>query len=361
MKFNYLKTENEFKLWDAFLMDSPRGHYAQLSTWLDSYKAYGAKKQIIIQKEEGEIVGGIGLVIFGKGPFKLVTLPMGPIVKEGFEHLIIPLVKEGVEFSKQIGALLFQMKNPYKEGFFSPFMIPKLELPQDLSFEKGFPFKVVVAPNILLLVNLHKDKEMNEEWEEVMLKSFKANTRRDIRKSMRNGLEFIEAKTIEVVQAAYEIIEKNGAEQGHSVRSWKEFGPTLLEQVHRKQAVVMTVKKDGELLGAHYGVIAGKRYSYSMGGTRRIETDYRVGHFLHWHVIKRAKELGLISYDFTSLGSPGVLRFKQGFQPELIEFDASHYVILSKPKFFVFNKLFPYMKKHKAKFAKVANVLLGKK
>ena len=123
----------------------------------------------------------------------------------------------------------------------------------------------------------------------------------------------------------------------------------------------MTVKKDGRLLAAHYGVIAGKRYSHVLSGVKRIEKDYNVGHFLHWNAIKKAKALGCISYDFVGLGTPGVHHFKSGFCPEHIMFDnSSYYVVLSEPKYFVFSRLLPLMKRQKANFAKVAKLLLGR-
>lgn len=360
MKLNYLKTDNELQKWDDFLLNSPRGHYAQLSTWLKSFEAYGAAFQIIVAEEDEKIVGGMGLVIFGKGPFKLVTVPIGPIIAHGFEHLDKPMIAEAVKYAKKIGAFLFQLRIPYIHQNSTDFLLNSIALPESIAFEKGFPFKVASTPNILFLVHL-KQTDNDASWEEEMLNSFKSNTRRNIRKSMRNGLTIAEAVTDTDLQEAYAVIEQNGVKQGYSVRTWKEFGPTLIEQVRKKQAVVMTVKKEDQLLGAHYGIIAGKRYSYSMGGTKRIEKDYLVGHFLHWHVIKKAKKLGLRSYDFTSRGSPGVMRFKNGFKAEIIEFDAPYYVVLSKPKFFIFNQLFPMMKKHKKQFAKLASSILAKK
>jgi lipid II:glycine glycyltransferase (peptidoglycan interpeptide bridge formation enzyme) len=65
-----------------------------------------------------------------------------------------------------------------------------------------------------------------------------------------------------------------------------------------------------------------------MGGTLRTEPDLKVGHFTHWQAMKRARELNLLGYDFTSGGSAGVMRFKQGFNPQRITFDGHRHVQL---------------------------------
>ena len=93
---------------------------------------------------------------------------------------------------------------------------------------------------------------------------------------------------------------------------------SLLEAV----VVILVARQQGIDLGVHYGVIAGQRYNYLMGGTVRAQPDLGVGHFLHWMAINRAKDLGLMGYDLTSGGSSGVMRFKMGFGPSHVKFDS---------------------------------------
>jgi hypothetical protein len=128
MKLKYLETEKEFQEWDDFLMKCPRGHFTQLSTWLKSFEAYSATFQIIIVEVERNIVGGIGLVIFGKVPFTLVTVPIGSIVSHGFENIAQNLIEESVLFSKKIGVFLFQFKIPYSQENHTDFLLHKITL-----------------------------------------------------------------------------------------------------------------------------------------------------------------------------------------------------------------------------------------
>src|SRR5207302_7771402 len=66
--------------WDEFLLNSPRGHYCQLSTWLRSFEAYGFRFAVLIARaaSSGPIVGGIGVVEFGNRVLRLIAAPIGP-------------------------------------------------------------------------------------------------------------------------------------------------------------------------------------------------------------------------------------------------------------------------------------------
>jgi len=357
MIYYHLEHQEDYNEWDNFIQNCPKGHYGQLSTYLKSFTAYGAKYKIIVAKKEEKIIGGIGLIIFGKGPFKLTSLPIGPVIATGHEDIFQDLLYEGLNFSKQIKAFMFQLQVPFTGQDKRPYLYESISLPEPSSTLEGFPFTVGSVANQFLMVDLDIE-ESEETWEESMLMSFKAKTRKSIRKVEREDLLHIrEATNDSDIKDAYNLMILNGVEQGYSTRSWEEFGPTLKEQVQKKQAILLTVFKDDLLMGVHYGVIAGESYNYVMGGVRRLEKDYLVGHFMQWNAMKKAKSLGLKTYDFTSTGTPGVFKFKIGFNPQQYIFDKSYYYILSKSKYNLFYKLFPFIKKHKKKLASISCII----
>jgi len=360
MNYYTLYSEQDFDQWDNFLKDSSKGHYGQLSTYLKSFIVYGADYKIIVAKDlNNEIIAGIGLVVFGKGPLKIVSLPLGPIIKDQHEEIMHDILNQGILYAKSIKAFLFQFQIPYSLNDKHPYMYEKISLPE-VPLQKGFPFKVGSISNQLFLVDINI-QPTHDTWEESMLMSFNANTRRDIRRSERNNLELREAKSVEDIKKAYELMIENGLTQGYATRSWEEFSPTFLKQVKKEQAVFLTVFKNDILLGVHYGVITGQSYNYIMGGTHRLKKDYLVGHFLHWNVIKKAKSLGLSTYDFTSTGSPGVYKFKIGFKPKQYFFDSPYYYVLSSFKFKIFYKIFPVIKNNKKILANMISFFYTKK
>lgn len=347
----------ELNQWDQFLMTSPRGHYCQLSTYLKSFRVYGFNHHIIMAKyqENAQVFGGIGLLEFGKKPFKVVIAPMGPIVDIGHEDLFSPLVSEALSYSRSVGAFLFQLKIPFAEKFADPAVLPSITMPAGVSPQEGFPFGIMAVPNQMLWID-YGNTASDDEWEVQMFQRFSSNKRRNIRLSEKNGLSICQVATEYELREAYSIIELNGREQGYGTRSWEEFGSTLIEQVHKGQAVVLLARRDGQVLGAHYGVLVGKRWSYMMGGTLRTEKDYKVGDFVHWQAMKTAHAMGLRGYDLTSWGSSGVVQFKMGFRPTHIEFASPQYFVLSRLKFAAFTKIYPTLKRHKSAFARYAKL-----
>lgn len=351
----------ELEQWDQFLMSSPRGHYCQLSTYLKSFSPYGFGYHILMVKplKSDQVIGGIGLLIFGKRPFNVVIAPMGPIIEVGQEEAFESLLSEALSYSRSAGAFLFQLKIPFTEEIADPAILPTITMPTGISPQDGFPFDLMAVPNQMLWIEF-EDIASDEEWEAHMLKRFTSGKRRDIRMSEKNRLSALRVTKESELKEAYSVIELNGREQGYSTRSWEEFGPTLVEQVKKGHAVVLVAYREGQILGAHYGVLAGRRWSYLMGGTVRTDKDYNVGAFLHWQVMKTARAMGLRGYDLTSWGSSGVAQFKMGFRPTHVKFANPKHFILSHWRFAVFMKVYPALKKHKHTFSRYAKSFLPK-
>jgi lipid II:glycine glycyltransferase (peptidoglycan interpeptide bridge formation enzyme) len=348
----------ELDKWDQFLMSSPRGHYCQLSTYLKSFKVYGFNFHVIALKyqKQDQIIGGIGLLEFRKKPFNFVAAPMGPIIDVGHEDAFSLLISEALSYSKSVGAFLFQLKIPFTEEFSDLAILPKIEIPICPYHGEGFPIDFLAVPNQILWIDYGKPTS-NDEWESRMFQRFSSSKRRNIRISEKNGLSVLRVTTEAELRRAYSLIELNGREQGYSTRSWENFGPTLVEQVNKGQAIVLVTSRDGQFLGAHYGVLAGQRWSYVMGGTLRTEKDYKVGDFMQWQAMKLARAMGLRGYDLTSWGTSGVMEFKKGFCPTHIKFGSPHYFVLSRLRFSIFMKVYQAIKKHKSMFSRFANLL----
>lgn len=353
MTFEYLRSTNNFTEWDLFIKTTIRGHFSTYSTYLSSFEPYGASYEIITAVIDKKIVGGIGLIIFGKGPFKLVSAISGPVVEVGHEELYFRLLYQGRQFAESIGAFLFQFSTLSHAKYDKPYLLADLDFSLELDLHKGLPFKMTPIPQLLFLIDL-QPYQNGKSWEENMLASFDRHARRRIKKSMEHPLEFVEATTDNEIQKAYQLFVNNGKTQGYSTRTWEDFGHIILKQIINQEARVFNVIINGEIICSHYGIIAGKRYFYILGGTKRTETDYSVGHFMHWNIMKVAHEMKLEAYDLGARGTSGVFRFKKSFKPKYIPFDPPKYYILSHFKFYLMNKLFPYFKKYKVQFSYLA-------
>lgn len=114
------------------------------------------------------------------------------------------------------------------------------------------------------------------------------------------------------------------------------------------------------MVGCVYGSLAGRRFSYLMGGTLRLDSeDLKVGHFTHWTAMREARDLGMDGYDFTSGGPPGVMRFKMGFNPVHIPLFGPRHVVIRPFQAKLLNSLFPMIRKRKRQAAALASRLVS--
>ena len=342
--------------WDEFVTKSPRGHYCALSTWLRSFEAYGLRTLVLLARREkgGAVIGGMGCLTFGALGFLGVTAPIGPLVNIGDDDAAKPILEESIRKARQLGAFLFQAQAPVPEVASLPFLLPCLS---DVPMLPGRPFSAGAAPDQMLWIDFARVEASEERlWRERMLGTFNSNTRRNIRRAEKANLQIEEAVSEPEVKAGFALIEENGIEQGYATRSWGEFGATLLEQVRLDQATILVARSEGRIVGSHYSVRAGQRCSYLMGGTARLEEDLGIGHALHWSAMVRARNSGLLGYDLTTSGPPGVLRFKMGFHPDLIKLTPAQHTVLRPLRFRIFDSMYPFARKHKRT---VANMLRG--
>ena len=75
-----LEDESAARDWDAFQARSVRGYYALLTPWLASFKPFHFRGKLLIARENGAVIGGQGILLFGWGPLKLACIPFGPIL-----------------------------------------------------------------------------------------------------------------------------------------------------------------------------------------------------------------------------------------------------------------------------------------
>jgi hypothetical protein len=345
--------------WDGFLRHSPRGHYCQLSTWLESFRAYGFSFHVLVAKDStsGDVLGGAGILEFGNRAFRLANAPIAPIVDTGQESLVKPILAEMQRWARARGVVALQFRFPCPmEGSLAA-LLPPGTVGTEQDGHAGEAFSTGAAPNQMLWIDLAETIAAGTaDWREAVLARFSSMTRRNIRTAERQELELVEPRSEDEIRAAFALVEENGRRQGYSTRVWRDFGPALVSQVNRGHAIVLAARHAGELVGVHYGVIAGRRYSYIMGGTRRSES-LKTGHFLHWQAIQRAHDLGLLGYDLTSGGSEGVMRFKMGFNPQTVRFVSPRYCVISPVRYAAFAKLQPWLRRHKARIGNLLSSL----
>ncbi len=346
-------SDSDLAEWDEFQMESPRGHYCQLSSWLKSFRAFGGKERVVVARgSDGTILGGSGCISWRKWGVEFWTSPAGPVVREGCEECAASILEGAASGAKQAGAMALILQPTVPRSAALPEVLLSREyLPSnpDLSTRIRLPG---MAVGEMMWIDFSRAGR-GSDWEEGLLATFSQHTRRDIRSALRSELAIMDPHDQEQMQTVYEVIETNGRSQGYATRTWDDLGQTIIEQVKRGQAILFGVAFEKRLVGAYYGVLAGRRLSYMMGGTIRVGGSLKVGHFAQWMAIKKAHGLGLAGYDLTSFGTSGVNTFKMGFNPEIIELVPAQQVVFQPLRYRMWVNVLPMVRRHARFFARL--------
>lgn len=346
----------DLKEWDNFLINNKRGHYLQSSHWLRSYEKFNFNFEVCIVKDkQGKIIAGMGVVLAGIKFLKVLVAPCSPIISEGNEHLFDNLINTFLKKAKQqkvfychINVPLLKDENQIIQEFCLNAISPESVF---FSGHDGIKFKHVSSTNGFRSVPLEYSGEVLPY--DLAFKNFNSNTKRNVKKAKKNNLKLVFAKTEEQIRNAYSIIEHNGKSQGYAVRTWDDMGDMIVNMVKNNICIVPCCYLNNDLIGALVVFEIGKRLTYISGGTLRTLGDFKVGHFLHNEMIKYSINKGYSFYDISVGGSPGVTRFKEGFNGHHVEFIAAKYWILNKFKYWLYANVSPQISKHKSFISRV--------
>ena len=102
-------------------------------------------------------------------------------------------------------------------------------------------------------------------------------------------------------------------------------------------------EKDSTALASGLMVDFGKTRMYLFGGSNYEHRSLMAPYLMHWQAMLDAKDSGLNFYDFgasenASGHSGGYMRFKMGFNPDIINFSGTHDLI-TKPTVYSIYKL----------------------
>ena len=356
LSLNWCEDANhpDWDLWDEYLQETPRGHYLQLSDWLKAYSVYGFDAALLVGKaSSGQIVGGLGLVKAGVAFVKMYIVPAGPIIREGWERTTEQYIRSFYDYAKRKKAAYAHINVPILKEGEMPFSLPQNALPDDSIFysgTEGIKFKNVATISGLRWVNL---EHFNKQNPEQLLASLPSKVRRDIRASQRKNLEYALCQEYIPVKKAYEAIEQAAVENGYVVRSWDDIHVLINKLLEKKYSVFLTAEKEGESKGAIWLIKCGKRYTYMTGGAKREIPDLLTGYSLQWNALITSLEEGFQGYDISVGGSPGVLKFKNSFNPVYYPFTATRHWIFNRWKFFLFELFYHKLSKYKTTVASI--------
>jgi lipid II:glycine glycyltransferase (peptidoglycan interpeptide bridge formation enzyme) len=359
--FIWTNLEKDLKDWDNFLRNNPRGNCQQISNWLASFQNYGFKSEVLLVKdEENKIIAGVGTIL-SKMPFlKVLLAPSGPILSEGYENLFETILNLFLERAKEKKVFYCHINAPVLKDPNSKMGKHCLEnISLDSIFfsgELGNEFQYVTSINGLRPVYINYNQDISPY--DLVKKSFKRNTRDNVRVSYKNGLELKYASSEKEIEEAYELIVKNANQIGYTIRSWKDSKDMFLGMFNNKTCIIPCCYNEGILKGVLIVFDIGQRLTPMYGGILREKKDLKIGHFMHNEMLKLSIEKAYDCYDISVIGSEGVTRFKKGFGSEHVEFIGNRYWVLNQFKFKIYKMLNSIVVKNKDFVSRLLNIVL---
>ncbi len=353
MNFFFTKEPSWLDKWDAFLQETERGLYNQLSDWIKSYKVYGFDYTFLLAVEKDTIVGGCGVVIAKFSLFKFFIVPSGPVFGVGFESHLDDFLLQLQTEAKRTNCCYFQLSLPYCDENFSNYSLDSVSKTSTyFSGKEGISFKYVIPLQGMRLVDLS-----DENTYESVVKKYSSNNKRNLNKTKAIGLDFRFVTSDSEIEEGYQCFALNAIEKGYPLRSYASMKTTLRSYVDKNHAKMACCFLDDKIIGALYVLRCGQRFTYINGGVLKEFQHLNVSNFMHDKMIQYAIENGDKSYDLSVGGSKGVMQFKESFGSKLYLYGPTRHWILKPFRFKIFLLMERYLKPHKVKIAQLLIVL----
>lgn len=219
----------------------------------------------------------------------------------------------------------------------------RIEPIQKISFQDFGLIKAesVQPPQTLIKNILETDGEL--------LKSFHPKTRYNIKVAQKNGVEIktfseVNEQVIDLIMNTSERQNYRNHNKGYIEKLWKFFANSKNNISSDIKVIGYLALKDEVAIASGLMVDFAKTRMYLFGGSNYEQRQFMGPYLMHWQAILDAKANGLSSYDFgaaenASGHTGGYMRFKMGFNPEIINFSGTHDLIFKPSVYSIYRSL----------------------
>jgi lipid II:glycine glycyltransferase (peptidoglycan interpeptide bridge formation enzyme) len=281
-------------------------HPLQSWEWGEFRKETGNKAIRLAEFKNGKIINSYQIMIHGvpQIPYRVGTLIKGP---KPTEELIEELKKLG----KKEKLLFIKMEPNIKRG---ENLIKKLK-------KWGcVPGKTLFTPTTFW-IDLTKG-------EEDLMEGFHSKTRYNIRYAKRKGVKVAEDNSNKAfnkyVELTGETVERQGFyahnEKYHRLM-WEYLHKNMVKEKKSPIARLLTATYQKEIITTWIVFVWHDFLYYPYGASTKKYKNVQANNLMMWEAIRYAKALGLKTFDLWGREpGKGFTRFKEGYNPEVVEF-----------------------------------------
>lgn len=294
--------------------------FLQTKDWLE-FQEYAGRK--VWRYDDGKIGANI---IRQELPFghNFLYIPYGPALY---------LDKMSGGYKNEVGIFFKYLRTL---GNLNNSLFVKIEPLHDAVIELIFRRGLKRAPR---MIQPHKTLTLDlTQGEHTLLEGMHHKTRYNINLSGKKGLVFAEKNDAD---AFWELLERTAEKDNFSPHP-KEYYKKMMEFFYEGRELKTTMvfaMYEGKPIAGAILMLHGENAYYLHGAMDRDYSKMMAPYFMHWEIIKWAKENGFTQYDFWGVDKgkwPGVTRFKMGFGGRIIEYPGSFDWPLRRPLYFAY-------------------------
>lgn len=181
--------------------------------------------------------------------------------------------------------------------------------------------------------------------EDELLSAMHPKTRYNIKVAQKHNVIVKEDNSPHAFREYLRLTSETTSRQGFYAHN-ENYHKTMWEVMHKAGiAHLFTATLGGEVLSAWIVFVFGDTVYYPYGASSRNHREVQAPTLLLWEIAKWARSKGLKKFDLWGAMGPkpdehdpwyGFHRFKQGFNPKLVEFVGSYDLIINKPLYFLY-------------------------
>lgn len=169
--------------------------------------------------------------------------------------------------------------------------------------------------------------------EDDLIRGFHSKTRYNIRLAQKKGVEVIEDNSRKAFERYIELTRKTVERQdfyAHNEKYHRLLWETLHEKMENPIASLLVAKYRGEIITAWIVFVWKDTLYYPYGASSDKYKNVMANNLMMWEAIRFGKKLGLKTFDLWGREpGKGFTRFKEGYNPEVVEFLGTWDLVLS--------------------------------
>jgi lipid II:glycine glycyltransferase (peptidoglycan interpeptide bridge formation enzyme) len=173
--------------------------------------------------------------------------------------------------------------------------------------------------------------------EESLMKNFSSKTRYNIRLAERNGVTIKEDNSDKAFDRYLELTRETVARQGFYAHSKKYH--RLMWDILKKAGIahLLTATYKNQIITTWIVFVWKKFLYYPYGASTEEHKNVMANNLMMWEAIKFGKKLGLSTFDLWGREEgKGFTKFKEGYNPKVIEFLGTWDLVINKPMYRVY-------------------------